>query len=148
MYERLNDIDTAFKYYKKTLTLKKINYNPNDLTSVEDMLNCYKRIGILQKQIGNFDKAIGCFSKCLEYARILYKFDSSQSNIPYIYNQMGMVYSIKKEDAKAIDFDDNFIYEELDKTPDKRSMPREQILREEALEAFYQWKNKADKIEY
>ena len=57
-------------------------------------------------------------------------------------------YANQKEDAKAIDFDDNFIYEELDKTPDKRSMPREQIMREEALEAFYQWKNKADKIEY
>ena len=57
-------------------------------------------------------------------------------------------YANQKEDAKAIDFDDNFIYEELDKTPDKRNMPRTQILRDEALEAFEIWKNKVDKIEY
>ena len=57
-------------------------------------------------------------------------------------------YANQKEDAKEIGFDDHFIYEELDKNPKKRSMPREQLMREEALEAFKMWEKKSDKIEY
>lgn len=57
-------------------------------------------------------------------------------------------YANQKEDAKKIGFDDHFIYEELDKNPKKRSMPREQLMREEALEVFEMWENKSDKIEY
>lgn len=53
-----------------------------------------------------------------------------------------------KLDAKNIDFDDSFIYEELDLPIEKRKIPTKQILREEALEAFNRWKNKTDKIEY
>lgn len=57
-------------------------------------------------------------------------------------------YANQKEDAKAIGFDDQFIYEELDKPAGKRSMPREQILRDEAMEVFRMWTEKEDKIEY
>lgn len=57
-------------------------------------------------------------------------------------------YANQKEDAKAIGFDDQFIYEELDKPAGKRSMPREQILRVEAMEVFRMWTEKEDKIEY
>ncbi len=53
-----------------------------------------------------------------------------------------------KLDAKHIDFDDSFIYEELDLPIEKRKIPTRQMLREEALEAFNKWKNKTDKIEY
>jgi tRNA(Arg) A34 adenosine deaminase TadA len=53
-----------------------------------------------------------------------------------------------KLDAKNIDFDDSFIYEELDLPIEKRKISTKQMLREEALEAFNKWKNKTDKTEY
>lgn len=53
-----------------------------------------------------------------------------------------------KQDAKEIDFDDSFIYEELEISIENRKIPTTQILREEALEAFNRWRNKTDKIEY
>ena len=53
-----------------------------------------------------------------------------------------------KTDAKNIEFDDSFIYEELDLPIEKRKIPTSQLLREEALEAFNKWKTKEDKIEY
>lgn len=59
-----------------------------------------------------------------------------------------LYYANTKFDAKNIEFDDSFIYEELDRPIDKRKIPTVQILRDEALEAFIKWENKADKIEY
>ncbi len=53
-----------------------------------------------------------------------------------------------KTDAKNIEFDDSFIYEELDLPIEKRKIQTRQMLREEALEAFNKWKTKEDKIEY
>jgi guanine deaminase len=53
-----------------------------------------------------------------------------------------------KKDAKDIDFDDSFIYDEIDLPHEKRSIETKQILREEALEAFKKWSYKEDKIEY
>ncbi|MCK5169079.1 MAG: nucleoside deaminase [Bacteroidales bacterium] len=53
-----------------------------------------------------------------------------------------------KQDAKDIEFDDSFIYEELDLPIEKRKIPTTQILREEALLAFNKWKHKDDKVEY
>ncbi|MFC2152297.1 nucleoside deaminase [Bacteroidota bacterium] len=53
-----------------------------------------------------------------------------------------------KQDARNIDFDDSFIYDELDLPVEKRKIPTIQILREEAIEAFNKWRNKEDKIEY
>ena len=57
-------------------------------------------------------------------------------------------YGNQKEDAEEIDFSDKFIYEELDKKPEYRSMPREQMMHREALKAFQIWKEKDDKTEY
>ncbi len=57
-------------------------------------------------------------------------------------------YANQKEDAKRIGFDDNFIYDELDKKPEDRFIPREQIMHEEALTAFKMWEEKSDKTEY
>ena len=45
-----------------------------------------------------------------------------------------------KEDAAAIDFDDNFIYREIALPFKNRHLQTEQLLREEALHAFEQWK--------
>lgn len=53
-----------------------------------------------------------------------------------------------KHDAKDIGFDDSFIYEQIELKPEKRSIPSNQILHKEALEAFKMWTEKDDKVEY
>lgn len=57
-------------------------------------------------------------------------------------------YACTKQDAAEIDFDDAFIYKELELPLSKRSIPMEQVGREEALSVFNEWKNKDDKTEY
>jgi len=57
-------------------------------------------------------------------------------------------YANTKKDAAAINFDDDFIYQEIAKPLDKREMKFVQLSREEALIAFDEWKKKTDKIEY
>jgi tRNA(Arg) A34 adenosine deaminase TadA len=57
-------------------------------------------------------------------------------------------YGNTKKDARDIDFADDFIYEELDKPIDRRSVPFINMLREEALNSFKLWTEKEDKIEY
>lgn len=57
-------------------------------------------------------------------------------------------YGCNKKDAANINFDDAFIYEELMLPHDKRSIPFEQINRNEALKAFKLWEKKEDKISY
>lgn len=51
-------------------------------------------------------------------------------------------------DAKKIDFDDSFIYDEIPLDPAKRSIPSEQFMSDEAIEAFELWESKEDKIRY
>lgn len=53
-----------------------------------------------------------------------------------------------KIDAAAIDFDDQFIYEEIAKPLDKRTLFTRQLLREEALQAFQKWRQSEIKIAY
>ena len=53
-----------------------------------------------------------------------------------------------KQDAADIEFDDQFIYDEIDLPMGKRKLPLQPLLREEALEAFRLWATKNDKIEY
>lgn len=57
-------------------------------------------------------------------------------------------YANTKEDAAAINFDDDFIYKELAKPIQYRELQFKQVMRNEAQEAFMIWKNKTDKIEY
>ena len=57
-------------------------------------------------------------------------------------------YANTKKDAAAIDFDDQFIYEELDKPMNERQLPIEQLLRDEALKAFKLWDESEMKTEY
>lgn len=57
-------------------------------------------------------------------------------------------YGNTKDDAKAIEFDDSFIYDQLALDYDSRSMRCQQILRDEALEAFRRWAQKQDKVAY
>lgn len=57
-------------------------------------------------------------------------------------------YANTKEDAATIGFDDQFIYEELALDKAQRQLPMEQLLHDEAMEAFHAWEQKEDKIAY
>ena len=57
-------------------------------------------------------------------------------------------YANTKADAKAIGFDDSFIYDELALPQDKRKLPSEAMLRNEAIKTFELWAAKEDKTEY
>ena len=48
-------------------------------------------------------------------------------------------YGNTKQDAASAGFDDEFIYNELDKPMEKRKLPIQQLLRNEALQAFKLW---------
>lgn len=57
-------------------------------------------------------------------------------------------YGNTKSDAKAIDFDDSFIYDELHKPMFSRKLPHHQLMAKEALESFKVWVSKEDKTRY
>ena len=57
-------------------------------------------------------------------------------------------YGNTKADAKAIDFDDSFIYDQLDLNYEDRSIPCDQFLRDRAIKAFDKWAAKTDKAPY
>lgn len=57
-------------------------------------------------------------------------------------------YANTKADAADIDFDDDFIYKEIDKPIDRRSVPFINMLRNEALISFRLWDETIDKKEY
>ena len=57
-------------------------------------------------------------------------------------------YGNNRKDAREIDFADDFIYDEMDKPLDSRSVPIIPMLRDEALETFRLWSEKTDKVEY
>lgn len=53
-----------------------------------------------------------------------------------------------KVDAENINFGDKFIYEEIERPMDQRSIPTTMLMREEAQAAFRAWEEKDDKVEY
>ncbi len=57
-------------------------------------------------------------------------------------------YANTKEDAKEIEFDDQFIYEEIARPISERKLFTQQMLREEALEAFRKWSTSDQRIDY
>lgn len=57
-------------------------------------------------------------------------------------------YACTREDAAEIDFDDQFIYNEIGKNIDDRQIKFTQIMQNEALTVFKDWKEKTDKTEY
>ncbi len=59
-----------------------------------------------------------------------------------------LYYANTQTDADKIGFSDNFIYEEFAKPESERSIKVEKMLRNEAIQAFENWKNKKDKTEY
>lgn len=57
-------------------------------------------------------------------------------------------YGNTKADAAAINFDDQFIYDEIELPITERKLFTQQLLRDEALEGFKKWEESTDKIEY
>lgn len=57
-------------------------------------------------------------------------------------------YGNTKSDAKAINFDDSFIYDQIALDYSKRSIPCINIMRDKALEGFREWSEKEDKVLY
>ncbi len=57
-------------------------------------------------------------------------------------------YANTKDDARNIDFDDAFIYEEILRPMNERHKPFIQLMREEAIKVFEKWQQKEDKIPY
>jgi guanine deaminase len=63
--------------------------------------------------------------------------------------RIGKIYFANtKKDAAEIGFDDKFIYEELEKPSEQRSLPAEQFMRDEAQEAFQLWQESEKRIDY
>lgn len=57
-------------------------------------------------------------------------------------------YACTKEDAARIEFDDQFIYDELDLKIEERKIKFIPLLNEEGVKVFEQWDSKTDKTEY
>ena len=57
-------------------------------------------------------------------------------------------YGNTKQDAAKIDFDDSFIYKELQIPYEQRKIPMVNVMRDDAIIAFHLWQKKADKIKY
>ena len=57
-------------------------------------------------------------------------------------------YGANQYDAASVDFDDSFIYREIDLPKEKRSKDFENILHDEAQAPFDAWREKDDKIAY
>jgi guanine deaminase len=57
-------------------------------------------------------------------------------------------YGNSKKDASKINFDDAFIYNEINKSNEFRKLHMYQLMQHEANVAFIKWKNKTDKKEY
>ena len=59
-----------------------------------------------------------------------------------------VVYGNARDDAAAIGFDDQFLYDEVTKPLEARSLPIRRLLAAEALEVFAAWAEKPDKVPY
>ena len=57
-------------------------------------------------------------------------------------------YGNTKQDAKAINFDDSFIYDQIALDYSERSIPCINIMRQQALAGFKAWQEKEDKVLY
>ena len=57
-------------------------------------------------------------------------------------------YACNREDAAAIGFDDQFIYDELEKDLGDRTIKIVEMMRKDALPVFNKWQTKMDKVDY
>ncbi len=64
------------------------------------------------------------------------------ARVPRIY------YGNTRQDAAAVGFDDDFIYQQIPLPPGDRTIPMEPLLRDQAQRAFQEWAAKTDKVKY
>ena len=64
------------------------------------------------------------------------------ARLPTVY------YGNTRQDAAAIGFDDDFIYQQVPLPPEKRAIKMSPLLREAALASFKGWAAKSDKVKY
>ncbi len=57
-------------------------------------------------------------------------------------------YANTRQDAANIDFDDDFLYQEIPKNIEDRKVPMVQCCHNDAIAVFKEWQEKQDKIEY
>ncbi|CAN5368597.1 nucleoside deaminase [soil metagenome] len=57
-------------------------------------------------------------------------------------------YACTRQDAAAVGFDDDFIYDELAKPNEDRERVMISLLRDEGVALFHEWAEKPDKVEY
>ena len=66
----------------------------------------------------------------------------------YWARPLKLYYASSKADASKIDFDDGFIYDEINKNPADRKIPFIQMEELGAAELFRHWQNKIDRQDY
>ena len=59
-----------------------------------------------------------------------------------------VVFGNARDEAASIGFDDQWIYDEVPKPIEARSLPMRRLLAAEAVEVFQDWTAKADKVSY
>lgn len=59
-----------------------------------------------------------------------------------------LYFACTKKDAADAGFDDDFIYKELDLKPADRRLNTTEMMRDEAMGIFDNWRKKTDKVEY
>jgi tRNA(Arg) A34 adenosine deaminase TadA len=59
-----------------------------------------------------------------------------------------VIYGNTRDDAKGIDFDDSFIYEEVSKPIGNRTIQMHQACRDVTIKTFTEWNDKTDKVPY
>lgn len=93
-------------------------------------------------------KALGSFS--LEGCTIYTSCEPCPMCLASIYwaRLEKIYYANTRDDAAAIEFDDEFLYREISKPIEERKIPMVQGLRDEANEVFKMWASKVDKIHY
>jgi len=115
----------------------------NEVTLINDPTAHGEIVAIRQacKSLNNFDLS-GCelYSTCEPCPMCLSAI--YWSHIDKIF------YANTRDDAKNIDFDDSFIYSEINKKIEDRKIQMIQMHRDEALKAFKIWNEKVDKIKY
>ena len=115
----------------------------NKVTSTNDPTAHGEIVAIREacKQLNNFSLS-GCelYSSCEPCPLCLSAIYWARINKIY--------YANTREDARKIDFDDSFIYSEIEKKIDERKIPMTQMMRDEALKAFELWDKKTDKVKY
>ena len=98
-------------------------------------------IRLASRKLGTFDLS-GCdiFTSCEPCPMCLAAI--------YWARPKAIYYANTRKDAADIGFDDDFLYEELKKNLEERSLPIHQLDKSNALKVFDERKRKTDKIEY